>query len=72
MIDINNIFQSLFRFLFDLGAVFYLVFAVVVVKQVTTMTKNVYDKFNAILVSFSYLHLIFAIAFLLLTFILTL
>ncbi len=40
-----------------LGTIIYFIFALVVVKQVGTMTKNVRDKFNPILISFSYAHL---------------
>ena len=51
----------------ELGAIVYLVFAVVVVKQVGAMTKNVKDMFNGILVAISYLHLIFALLLVFLT-----
>jgi len=71
MPDINSIFTLLFRIFFLLGSVFYVVFAVVVVRQVAMMSKNVYDKFNSILIIFSYLHLAFSIFLVLLTFILT-
>lgn len=43
-----------------LGTIVYFIFALVVVKQVSTMSKNVKDKFNSILIIFSYLHLIAA------------
>ena len=45
-----------------LGAIIYLVFAIVVVKQVGSMSKNVKDKFNGILITFSYIHLAAAVA----------
>jgi len=45
-----------------LGAIIYLVFALVVVKQVGAMSKNVKDKFNGILIAFSYIHLAAAVA----------
>lgn len=72
MINFNSVLQNIIRIFFDISALLYLVFAVVVVKQVTTMSKNVSDKFNAILVAFSYLHLVFALVLLLLTVVLTL
>ncbi len=53
---------------FVLCAVLYFVFSVVVVKQVTTMSKNIRDKFNSILIGFSYLHLVFAAGLILLTY----
>lgn len=40
-----------------LGAIIYLIFALVIVKQVATMSKNIKDKFNTVLVIFSYIHL---------------
>lgn len=39
-----------------LGTIIYLIFALLVVKQVGTMSKNITDKFNWILIIFSYLH----------------
>jgi hypothetical protein len=45
-----------------LGAIIYLVFAIVVVKQVGSMSKNVKDKFNGVLITFSYIHLVAAVA----------
>jgi len=71
MPDINSVFALIFRIFFLLGSVFYVIFAVVVVRQVAMMSKNVYDKFNTILIIFSYLHLAFSIFLVLLTFILT-
>jgi hypothetical protein len=71
MPDFNSIFTLIFRIFFLLGSVFYVVFAIVVVRQVAMMTKNVYDKFNSILIIFSYLHLAFSVFLVLLTFILT-
>jgi hypothetical protein len=43
------------------GSIIYLIFALVMVKQVNTMSKNVKDKFNGILISISYLHLLISI-----------
>lgn len=51
-----------------LGAILYLIFAVVVVKQTHMMSKNVQDKFNEILKVISYVHLLATIFTLLLTF----
>lgn len=57
-----GIYLSLAERIFGiLGAVVYFIFALVVVKQVGTMSKNVRDKFNGILIAFSYIHLIMAI-----------
>ena len=42
------------------GSLLYLIFAFIVVRQVSSMSKIVHDKFNSILLIFSYLHLIAA------------
>jgi len=55
------------KVVFVIGALIYLIFAIVIVRQVTTMTKNVNDSFNPFLIIFSYLHLIFAVFLVLLT-----
>lgn len=56
--------QKLF---FVLGSIIYFLFALIVVKQTTMMSKNVKDKFNGILITFSYLHLAFSAFLILLT-----
>lgn len=66
-IDINSIMQLIWKYSFVAGALIYVVFAFVVVKQVTTMSRNVKDKFNAILITFSYLHLVFSLLLVLFT-----
>lgn len=68
--NIGFYFYLFEKFSFVLGAVIYLIFATIIVKQVATMTKNVNDKFNAVLVLFSYGHLVFAILLVLLILIL--
>lgn len=59
--DINNYLLLAEKILGILGTLIYLIFSLVVVKQVKTMTKNVKDKFNGVLIVFSYLHLLVAI-----------
>ncbi|MFA5749972.1 MAG: DUF5657 family protein [Candidatus Shapirobacteria bacterium] len=48
------------KFFFIACSFLYFIFALIVVKQVTSMSKNVHDKFNPILISFSFIHLIFS------------
>lgn len=55
----TKIFLIIFSFL-------YLIFALIVVKQVTSMSKSVQDKFNYVLIIFSFIHLAFSV-FLILT-----
>ena len=59
--DLNNYLVLIEKILGVLGTLIYVVFSLVVVKQVGTMTKNVKDKFNGILIAFSYIHLIAAV-----------
>lgn len=58
--NFNHYLQLIEKILFVLGIILYFIFALIVVKQTTTMTKNVNDKFNTVLIIFSYLHLVFA------------
>lgn len=46
--------------------VLYFIFSLIVVKQVTSMSKSVKDKFNVVLIIFSFIHLAFSF-FLILT-----
>jgi hypothetical protein len=59
--QINQYIQLLEKFFFVVGTVLYTIFALVVVKQTTMMSKNVSDKLNYILILFSYLHLLFSV-----------
>jgi hypothetical protein len=67
MPDFNFYILLFQKALFIIGALIYLVFAIIVVRQVTTMVKNVNDSFNPVLTVFSFLHLLFAIFLVLLT-----
>ncbi len=66
-LEFNHYLLLLGKSCFVIGSVIYLIFAIVVVKQVLMMTKNINDKFNGILVVFSYLHLAFSVFLILLT-----
>lgn len=57
----NQYFELITKIFFITGSILYVIFALVVVKQTKMMSKNVNDKFNLILVTFSYAHLIFSI-----------
>jgi len=63
MIDINILpwFLVAQKVFFIACAVIYLIFSLIIVKQITSMSKNIKDKFNSILVTFSYINLLFAI-----------
>ena len=61
MPQINAIILLAGKFFTILGTLIYLVFSIVIVKQVNSMSHNIYDKFNAILIAFSYIHLLFSV-----------
>lgn len=65
--DLNNYLVLIERTFAFLGTGIYLIFAIVIVKQVSMMTKNVNDKFNGVVIFFSYLHLLLAIFLLLMS-----
>jgi len=60
-LDFNNYFLGITKVFFIALSILYLIFSLIVVKQVTSMSKNITDKFNTILVVFSFIHLIFAV-----------
>jgi len=70
MFDVGNILLVVEKVIAILGTIIYLIFALVIVKQVTTMTHQVKDKFNGVLIAFSYLHLLFSLLLALLAWIL--
>lgn len=53
-----------------LGAILYAVFSLVIVKQTTSMSRYVVDKFNFVIIIFSYAHLAFSILLVILTLVL--
>ena len=67
--NLNNYLALAQKLSFTLGSIIYLIFAIIVVKQTSMMTKNVNDKFNPVLITISYIHLAFSafIVFLTLT-----
>jgi len=58
------------RLAFILGSLIYLIFAIIVVKQTTMMTRNVSDKYNPVLATISYLHLTASVLLVFLTLVL--
>lgn len=65
--DLNTAVLYSVKIFAIIAALLYVAFSLIVVKQVTTMTKNVVDKFNSILVIFSIVHLIFSLFIVFLT-----
>jgi len=67
MPDISSYLALAEKVFFILGAIIYLVFSFVIVKQTTTMSKYVHDIFNSVLITFSYLHLAFSFLLVIMT-----
>lgn len=65
--QINTYLLLVQKLSFVLGSVLYLLFALIVVKQTTMMSKNVNDKFNAVLITFAYVHAAFSVFLVFLT-----
>lgn len=64
--NLNSYFFGITKIFFIICSLLYLVFALIVVKQVNSMSKSVSDKLNPILIIFSYIHLALSV-FLILT-----
>jgi len=54
----ENYFLIIVKVFFIIGSILNLIFSFIVVKQVTSMSKNITDKFNSFLIIFSYIYLI--------------
>lgn len=49
------IFQKIFVVV---GTIVYFIFATIVLKQTTSLSKNIHDKFNQVVVSAAFIHMI--------------
>lgn len=65
--DINNLILLATKIFAIIGSIIYFIFALIVVKQVSMQTKNISDKFNPVLILFSYVHLLFSLFLIYLT-----
>ncbi len=64
--DFDNIISIAFKIFTIVGLGVYLIFALIIVKQVSVMSQNIYDLYNSQLKVFSYLHLLFSVLIILL------
>ncbi len=64
--DFDNIISIAFKIFTFVGLGVYLIFALIIVKQVSVMSQNIYDLYNSQLKVFSYLHLLFSVLIILL------
>jgi hypothetical protein len=63
----ENYFLIIIKGFFIIGSILNLIFSFIVVKQVTSMSKNIIDKFNYFLIIFSYIYLIISFVLVLTT-----
>ncbi len=60
-LGLENYFLIFIKIIFIIFSVLNLIFSLIVVKQVTSMSKDINDKFNFILISFSYIYMILSV-----------
>lgn len=58
---LENYFLFVIKIFFIIGSIINLIFSAIVVKQVTSMSKNIKEKFNYILTIISYFYLIISV-----------
>ena len=63
--DLNSFLLPVIKIFFIILSFLYLIFSIIVVRQVVTMSKSVKDKFNQYLTIFSLIHLIFSVVLIL-------
>jgi hypothetical protein len=63
--DLNSFLLPVIKIFFIILSFLYLIFSIIVVHQVVTISKSVKDKFNQYLTIFSLIHLIFAVVLIL-------
>lgn len=64
---INHFFLIAMKIFFVLGACLYTIFSIIVVKQISNISKHIHTRLNPVLVIFSYIHLIFSLFLIFLT-----
>ena len=63
--NLNDLILTLFQDFFILGGIFYIIFAVIVIRQIIVMKKTLITTFNPIILTLGYIHLGLAVAVLL-------
>lgn len=58
---LESYFLIVIKIFFIIGSILNLIFSAIVVKQVTSMSKNIKEKFNYILTIISYTYLVISI-----------
>jgi hypothetical protein len=63
--DLNSLILALFQCFFILGGFFYVIFAIVVIRQIVIMERTLLTSFNPIILILGYIHLGLAMSVLL-------
>ena len=63
--SLSKMLEMLFKDFFILGAIIYIVFAVVIVRQIAVMKKTISTSFSPVIQTLGYIHLAAAIGVLL-------
>ena len=63
--NVNQLILNLFQDFFIIGGIFYIIFAVVVIRQIIVMKKTLITSFNPVILTLGYIHLGLAVAVLL-------
>jgi hypothetical protein len=64
--SLNQLVNAVFKNCFILGAIFYIIFSVVVIRQIAIMKKTVKTSFSPVVQLLGYIHLFLALSVLLL------
>lgn len=62
---LDNFIFGLFKNLFIIGGIFYVIFAIVIIRQIQIMNRTLITTFSPVVRLLGYLHLIFAVGILL-------
>lgn len=60
-LDLNNLVLGIFHLAFSLASLVYIIFAIVVVRQIAVMKKTLITSFSPIITLLGLVHLAFAI-----------
>lgn len=60
-LDLNSAALAVFKIFFIFASLFYIVFAIVVVRQISVMKKTLITSFSPTITLLGYIHLVFVI-----------
>lgn len=60
-LDLNSAVLGIFKIFFVIASLLYIIFAIVVVRQISVMKKTLITSFSPVITVLGFIHLIFAI-----------